>query len=185
MPVRKIKEKLLRKKITGEQKRNIRNKKLLPWDEIRTIGILYQVPEEADYVKFTDYVSRLHADRKEVMTLGMTPTKEVPHYCYPKLYFSYFSRKEVNWMGKTSGTALNDFIPREFDLLINLDQTGNQVFDCIAGLSRARLKTGVYKQEFSMVYDLMISTDKTLGNDELLDEVRRWIHSLCPAKSGH
>ena len=36
---------------------------------------------------------------------------------------NYFGLDEVNWYGKPNNTAINDFLKRKYDILIDLSQT--------------------------------------------------------------
>jgi hypothetical protein len=139
---------------------------------------LYTVPEETDYVRFTENISTLQGEKKEVKTLGLHLSKEVPHYCYPRLAFDYFSRKDLNWFGKPGGSKVTDFINTEFDLLINLDLSCAPVFDYIVGVSKARLKCGLYKTETAALYDFMISDLETKNPEKLMIQIIDWLKTL-------
>lgn len=180
MPIKKIKSKVLRRKTLGDSEKSTRQKKLQSWDAIKTIGILYRVPEEADYVRFTNFIARFQADKKEVRTLGLLKTKMIPHYCYPRLAFDYFTPKELNWFGKPGGPKVNDFIATEFDILVNLDLTGDTVFDYIIGVSKARLKCGFYREDVVPLYDFMIRSGKPDLPEELMEQIIVWLKALKP-----
>lgn len=178
MPVQKIKSKILNRKILSECEKTTRIKILASWDSIRSVGILYNVPEETEYVRFTNYIAHFQAEKKDLKTLGLLKTKVTPHYCYPRLAFDYFSPKDVNWYGKPGGPKVSDFISADFDVLVNLDLTGNPVFDYIAGVSKARLKAALYREEAVPFYDFMIRMSKPDQPEDLMEQIILWLRTL-------
>jgi hypothetical protein len=178
MPIKKIKAGVLRKRIAGESIKANRAKKLQSWDMVRSIGVLYTVPEEEAYVKFSAHIAAMQSEKKELKALGLHLSKEIPHYCYPRLSFDYFSRKDLNWFGKPGGAKVNDFINTEFDLLINLDMSCAPVFDYIVGVSKAKLKCGLYKPETVPLYDFMISDLQANNPEVLMNQIVDWLKTF-------
>ncbi len=182
MPIKKIKEGVLKRRTAGDSVKSRRSKKLQSWEAIRSIGILYHVPDEAAYVRFTNYIATIQSAKKDVKTLGLYAGKEIPHYCYPRLSFDYFNRKDLNWFGKPGGIKVNDFINTEFDLLVNLDLSSAKVFDYIVGVSKARLKCGRYHTDTVALYDFMISDSHPDSPETLMDEIIEWLRNLKSAE---
>jgi hypothetical protein len=180
MPVKKIRKWLLKRKIANTGKRLAREVKLQPWEHIRTIGIVYEVMEEQDFLRFSRFVTSLQNEKKEVRTFGLVASREIPSYCTTRLNFEYLYRKDRNWLGWPTGLKVNDFVAREFDLMINLDMKCNVVMDYIAGHSKAKLKAAIYRKEMSALYDLMISGDQLSSKEALAGQVIHWIKQLCP-----
>lgn len=148
-----------------------RSKKITHPADAKSIGIIYNVGEEKDYITITGFVSQLQNDKKEVRTLGWINLKEPPHYCYPRLMFDYITKRNINWYKKPSGEKITDFINKEFDILLNIDTTDNLSLLYATALSRAKLKVGVYSEKKKDYLDLMISLDTTLGISELFEEM--------------
>jgi hypothetical protein len=178
MPIGKIKAGFLKRKTSGDSVKVNREKKLQAWDQIKSVGILYLVPEEKEYVSFTNAVAAMQSEKKEVKTLGLLSHKQTPHYCYPRLAFDYFSRKDLNWFGKPGGAKVQDFISNDFDLLLNLDLKGNPVFDYISAVSSAKLKCGLYRKDSAKIYDLMASREAPADAEALLNDLIALIKSL-------
>lgn len=178
MPLSKIKSAILHKKIRNESGKSGRNKALIPWDSVKTIGVMYVVPEEAGYVRFTNFISSIQAEKKEVRTLGYCKSKLIPHYCYPRLAFDYFTPKDINWFGKPGGPKVNDFMGSDFDVLINLDLSGKSTFDYISCNAKARLKTGLYREESVACYDFMIRMNTPDHPEELMAQIISWLRDL-------
>ncbi len=148
-----------------------REKKMIHPANAKSIGILYNVGEEKDYLIVTDFVGRLQNEKKEVRILGWTNLKDPPHYCYPRLMFDYITKRNINWFYKPSGEKISDFINKDFDILLNIDTTGNPSLTYAAALSAARLKVGIYSESNQPYYDLMISLEETPDIPELIEQM--------------
>ena len=137
-----------------------RSKKIIHPSKAKSIGIIYEVGEEKDYLIVTNFVSRLQSEKKEVRTLGWINFKNPPHYCYPRLMFDYITKRNINWYYKPSGEKIMDFINKDFDILLNIDTTQNPSLTYAAALSKAKLKVGLFTEKNREFCDLMISLDK-------------------------
>lgn len=138
-----------------------RSIKIVHPSDAKSIGIIYNVGEEKDYLIITAFAGRLQNDKKEVRTLGWINLKDPPHYCYPRLMFDYITRRNINWFHKPSGEKISDFINKEFDILLNIDTTDNPSLTYATALSKAKFKVGIYSEKNKDYFDLMIDLDKT------------------------
>ncbi|MCK9613065.1 MAG: hypothetical protein PHR81_11035 [Bacteroidales bacterium] len=156
----KLRTYFLNNEIKNKLPKIVREKKLTHPDYAKTIGIIYTVGEENEYVAITNFVSRLQAGKKEVRTLGWVNYKNLPHYCYPRLMFDYVTKKNINWYQKPLGEKVVDFINKDFDILMNIDNSDNPSLAYAAALSAAKLKVGVFSETNRKFYDLMISLEE-------------------------
>jgi len=173
---RNIQEYLLASELKKELARSARDKKFISFEKSRNIGIIYKVGEEKDQIEFSEFVSRLQNDKKEVKALGIIKYKDIPHYCYPKLSYDYVTRRNINWMRKPTGEKVTDFIQKEFDLLINFDTTHDIALNYIAGFSHAKCKVGLFHENNEAIYDLMIDTDINCPFKELAEHYLTYIN---------
>jgi len=148
-----------------------RAKKIIHPSQARTIGIIYNVGEEKDYIQVTNFVGKLQGEKKEVRTLGWVNYKDTPHYCYPRLMFDYITKRNINWFYKPSGEKISDFINKDFDILFNIDITDNPSLTYATALSQAKLKVGIFSEKNKEYFDLMISMEKVPAIPELIDQM--------------
>ncbi|MDP4267511.1 MAG: hypothetical protein Q8880_08765 [Bacteroidota bacterium] len=149
----------LKKEIEKRQ----RVKRITNIADAKTIGILYELSDVERYGIISDFVKSLQDKQKIVKALGYIPAKIVPHYCFPKISFDFFTQKDLNWYYKPINKRVYDFINTEFDILIDL--TTDKIFplEYIATLSSAKFKTGRKdhsKADDKQLYDLMIDIEK-------------------------
>ncbi len=174
--IQNIQKYLLASELKKELSRLARDKKFVSFEKSRSIGILYKVGEEKDQIEFSAFVNRLKEEKKEIKALGILKYKDIPHYCYPKLSYDYITTRNINWKKKPTGEKVNDFINKEFDILINFDTTLDLSLNYIAGLSKAKCKVGLFDENNKAIYDLMINTDANCPFQELAEHYLTYIN---------
>jgi len=143
--------------------------------DAKTIGIIYNATDEAKYPVVCDFVKYLQEKDKTVKALGFLNYKIVPHYCFPKLCYDYFTRKDLNWFLKPGNAFVNDFINNPFDLLIDLNLENNFPLLYVCSLSRAKYKVGKYSDENKALYDFMINEGDSVALEEYINHVVHYL----------
>ena len=69
-----------------------------------------------------------------------------------------FSSKDLNWNGKIDNAAVNDFVNKEFDLLISYYDVEKAILLVLTNESKARFKVG-FSSIDKRLNDLMINTN--------------------------
>jgi hypothetical protein len=173
-----IKQYVFDRRLSGDSAKVHRKLTLRSWNQIRSVGFLYYVPDEHGYVRFTSFIGKIQKQKKEIRALGYLRSKDIPHYCYPRLAFDYFSNRDVSWYGKPGGTKVHDFIKFEFDLLVNLELRDNPYFNYIMALSKARLKAGIYSEKCAKLYDIMIDDTDVKDQIALFEQITTYLNVL-------
>ena len=161
--------------LNRELKRFSRNKKLINYRDIKNIGILYTLDSESTYNKVSVFVEKMRKDNKKLKALGFIKNKKISNKFLPKLSFDFFSENDLNWYKKLDNKYVKDFINKEFDLLINIDFDNIFPLKYITAKSKAYLKAGLFNEQNSKYFDLMIKMDKSKDLDEFFTQV---IHYL-------
>ena len=152
-----------------------RERKILNLLEARKIGILYSLDEIPVYDTVSEFVTQLQQDHKDVKALGFVKNKEMVNRFLPKLSYDFFSTKDLNFFLKPIHTKVNDFISKEFDILIDLSLKDSLPLKYICGLSMAGCRIGRYTEENTLCYDLMLDTDPAISLKEYIHQI---IHYL-------
>lgn len=171
----KIKEFIGNYFLNRELKRFSRNNKLINYRDVKNIGILYILDSESTYNKISDFVEKMKNDNKKLKALGFIKNKKTSDKFLPKLSFDFFSENDLNWYKKPDNKYVKDFVNKEFDLLINTDFENIFPLKYITAKSKAYLKTGLYNDQNSKYFDLMIKMDKSKDLGEFFNQV---IHYL-------
>ena len=70
-----------------------------------------------------------------------------------------FLSKDLNWFYKPQNYIIDNFVKRDYDILINLCDSSCIPIKYLVAKSIARFKIGMYEENFD-IYDLMIELKK-------------------------
>src|SRR5215813_12751900 len=95
------------------------------------IGILFDASDPDKVSLINQFADALKREKKKTILLG--------YYDQPKrainFNFSYFNRKDLNWHLKPKGRAVDEFIQRKFDILINAYTKENLPLEFVSTMS--------------------------------------------------
>jgi len=155
-----------------------RTKQLVNMKDIKTIGIVYDASEEETYAIVSNFVRTFQEDQKIVRTLGFVNFRSLPHYCFPKLSYDYFTKRDLNIYYKPVNAKVNEFVKEEFDVVIDLCMKDCFPIRYVAGLSIAKLKIGLYGEKYSGIYDFMLNVDNTISLTDFIKEITHYLNII-------
>ena len=141
------------KKYISSKKRII---KLKEFDDIRTVGVLFDASDEDKYKRAAHLIRHMQSLNKKVNAIGLIKQKEDPHYLDNALSYNYIRIKDVNWFYFAKKEFVDDFINSEFDLLIDLNFEKHASLRFITQSSMAHCKFGLNQGEDDKIYDFML-----------------------------
>jgi hypothetical protein len=150
-------------------------RKMVNMKDARSVGILYTLDDVQDYDTVSTFVKELQLDRKEVKALGFVKNKNLISRFLPKLSYDFISKKDINWYFKPIHTKVEDFINREFDILIDLNLQDLFPLKYISGMSKALCRVGVYSESNSDFYDLMIEARPGITVNDYLQHINHYL----------
>lgn len=133
-------------------------------------------PDNIETVK--KYVNRLRQLKKNVKVLGYIDLKEMPQLNYLKPDYEFFYKKDVNWYLKPTSLAVQEFIDREFDILIDLNMDNILPLKYVAALSKSTYKVGQYSEGSKEVYDLMIDNSADTSLAYLIKQIDVYLNMM-------
>jgi len=151
-----------------------RSTKMLNLQDAKNIGVIYDASSETDYTVVCDFVKSLQDKSKNVKALGFVNFKEVPHYCFPKLSFDYFTKKNLNWYKKPDNKAIQDFIKIEFDILFDLNIHTIFPLLYITSNSFSTYKIGRFSENYKQLYDFMIEVPNETSIKEFIEHITHY-----------
>ena len=104
----------------NQLKSNKRKKEICNLENAKSIGILYYATHEEQIQQIQPFVSYFFDLRKEVKALGYVNAKKLSYCHTPKLQYDFFYLKDLNWYKKPQNYIIDNFIKKEYDILINL-----------------------------------------------------------------
>ena len=160
-----------------ELKLNQRVKSVCNIDEAKSIGILYDATSEENINKIKPFVSYFFELRKDVKALGYVNDKKLSYCHTPKLQYDFFYQKDLNWFYKPQNYIIDNFVKRDYDILINLCDSSCIPIKYLVAKSIASFKIGMYVENFD-IYDLMIELKKEKSILKLMDEIKHYINLI-------
>jgi len=141
------------------------------------VGVLYQADDPADHERVKKYVRHLKEEEgiRKIMALGYFSGKVVPEYLQAKLSFDFFTKKELNWQQRPSGTVVQNFIDESYDILIDLSPANCVPLRFILVQSKANFKVGMMSEANQPFYDFFIDTGDTLNQDTFIEQANHYL----------
>jgi len=155
-----IKNKIGTYLLKQEKHRTRKNKQTINIKEAKIIGILYKIIDEETHNCVSEFIKSLQDKQIHVHAIGFTDYKEIPHYCYPKITYSFLTPKNINWHFKPTGKEVNDFLNKEFDIVIDLTLEKYLPIQYLLSQVKAKFIVGKYDDNYTHYYDMMLKVDK-------------------------
>ena len=156
---------------------NKRFKTVSNLETAKTIGILYDATSEDQIKKIAPFVKYFFELKKEVKALGFVNKKKLDDCHIPKLNYDFFYTKDLNWFYKPQNYIIDNFIKKEYDILINLSDKNCIPTKYLVANSLAHFKIGQYEEGYE-IYDLMIKLDKKYGKERLMEEIKHYLNLI-------
>lgn len=133
----------------------LRKPKLISLQRAKSIGFLCNITDEDSYKNIFSLFSKFQNANRTLWLIGYVDDKSVPYYCLQQLTADYFCKKELNWFGKPVKVQIDDFIKKDFDMLIDFTQKPFQSIQYILKLTQSGFIVGG-NQHHKNDYDLFI-----------------------------
>ena len=160
-----------------ELKTNMRTKEVCNIENAKSVGILYEATSEDQIKMIQPFISYFFELKKDVKALGYVDAKELSYCHTPKLQYDFFYKKDLNWYYKPQNYIIDNFIKKEYDILINLCDSSVIPIKYLVASSVARFKIGIYEEEYE-IYDLMISLKEDKSMRKLMNEIKHYINLI-------
>jgi hypothetical protein len=160
-----------------ELKTNKRTKEVCNLDNAQSIGILYDATSEEQIKMVKPFVSYFFDLKKDVKALGYVNSKQLSFHHTPKLQYDFFYQKDLNWYYKPQNYIIDNFVKKEYDILINLCDSSIIPIKYLVASSIAHFKIGVHEENYE-IYDLMISLKDDKSMEKLMHEIRHYINLI-------
>lgn len=157
---------LLNRKI----KRQKRSKTASNLEVAHSIGIIFNATNQNSYEQANAFAQSIIQRNIQVLCMGFVDNKQQLSFFTDKKGVKFFSRKNLNWLGKPKNPSVDYFIDKPFDILIDLSLKDSFPIQYIVGLSKAKMKVGRFIEKNSY-YDLMIDIRKEPKLESFIKQV--------------
>ncbi len=152
----KTKNYFLHKRINARKPDKIRE--ICSLDRAETIGILCEITDEDSYKAIFRIFTQLQQNSKVVHLIGYIDEKFVPFYCLQQLSADYFCQKQLTWCGEPNMVQVQDFIQRDFDILLDFNYRYHAPIETILSTAHSKFIIGSCA-DYRELYDLFIQTE--------------------------
>ncbi|MEM9885726.1 MAG: hypothetical protein AAF849_07535 [Bacteroidota bacterium] len=154
-------------------KRPATNLKAAKW-----IGILFDASSEKNIDIILNYKRKLEREGKKVNLLTYVNNRVKAL----EMDFPFFNKLSIDWRAVPKGEAVEEFLTRNYDLLLTISATSNLVFEYISTLSDARVKVGPVTKDYDS-YDLMIEAQNGITLDRFIHYAEHYLSMIeIPSK---
>ena len=160
-----------------ELKTNKRLKSVCNLNDSKSIGILYDATSEDQIKEIQPFVAYFFDLKKDVKALGYVNARELSYCHTPKLQYDFFYQKDLNWYYKPQNYIINNFVKKEYDILINLCDSSIIPIKYLVASSIAHFKIGKHEEGYE-IYDLMISLKDDKSIEKLMNEIKHYINLI-------
>ena len=160
-----------------ELKINKRSKAVCNLEDANSIGILYDATSEEQIKMVKPFVSYFFDLKKDVKALGYVNSKQLSFHHTPKLQYDFFYQKDLNWYYKPQNYIIDNFVKKEYDILINLCDSSIIPIKYLVASSIAHFKIGIHEENYE-IYDLMISLKDDKSMQKLMHEIKHYINLI-------
>lgn len=148
---------ILKYRTRVQQNRNDRVKKLIPYEDIHDVALLF---DACDYYKMPPIIYALEREGKRVRAWSYSSREIADFECTLRL--SMLNMKSLNFWFMPKKHIVNDFVNYPAQLLLDVSQVYNPVLEYLSVCSKAPFKAG-FKAEDPRRYDLVYDIRKTQG----------------------
>lgn len=158
-------------------KQRKRQKAFFNFESAKSIGILFDASHQDSYLIAKSFMANLSKKSIKVEALGYVKTKEAISYFPFHQGITFFSIKETNWYFKPIDEVVNNYVNKNFDILIDLSLADLLQIKFIIALSNAKLKIGrgVANEEY---YDIIISMAQDKSLKEFIELINHYMSVL-------
>jgi len=143
------------------------------------LGILYDATDEANFEVVRKLLFSLKQRIPEVKAMGYVDSKEYSNFHIQPLEFSFFCRKDLDWLGFPMEEAITEFCSENFDILVCLDMEEKIPLSYVKMKSNAGFKVGAYSDKNSGVLDMMVSLDdENASIEELSEQILHYLKNI-------
>ena len=160
-----------------ELRNNKRQKSACNLKDAKSIGILYDATSEKDIAKIKPFVDYFFNLKKDVKALGFVNDKQLSYFHTPKLQYDFFYQKDLNWYYKPQNYIVDNFVKKEYDILINLCDSNCIPIKYLVAGSIAHFKIGKHEEGYE-IYDLMINLKDDKSIEKLMCEIKHYINLI-------
>jgi hypothetical protein len=176
--VEDIKNYIGRWQLKQETGRRKQKSKLIAFDQVVHIGILYHADNKEHEQMIAKYAGELRAEGKKVFMMGYVDAKLLPPSKKFLLNSEYFWKEKLNGFNLPIKGKIGQFLQLEFDLLLNLYTEPLLPLQAIAAYSNAKYRVGSQIHNGLEFYDAIIDTGSQKSLRYFIEQIDFYLRQI-------
>ena len=159
-----------------------RKKSVHSFNSAQNAGIIFNVNHLDNFEAIDQFMKYLSGKNLQVFALVYIHGKKIPDELTAKQKINFFTKKDINFYYKPKSKLVNNFIEKEFDILIDLSNENHFPLTLVNNLSKASFKVG-QDNLTGRDYDLMFSLKKNQGIDFYIEQIKHYLSQINKEKT--
>lgn len=166
---------LLRKRISSiKRKFNYSS-----FQQAKKIAVVWDTSNSDDFVHLARFQQQMHDRKISVEILGYFSGKNLPDQLTALRYLTIIRRKELDFFYIPVSQTANDFLKKEFDILIDINFKKLFPLTYISSMSKSGLKVGLLESKpTDSPFDLMIELKSPVGIENYLKQTIQYLEMI-------
>jgi len=152
-----------------------RTAKFLNLSEAKEIAVIANIDTIEKYKIISEFIDWIREKGKNVFVVAFVENEEFKKFFEKEKSILFFNKKNITWYGKPRNIKYNEFLEKEFDILIDTSLHQIITFHYLVALSKAKLKVGKYSDKYDY-YDFVIDVG---DNEDFAFFINQIKHYLC------
>jgi hypothetical protein len=119
--------------------------------KVKTIGFLVDEADSQDFEKFYDMFKEFKLQPKDVKVFSFLESKKK----LPSIRQNQVQNKDFDWKGNLQNKNAQEFLDKDFDVLVGYYSQQRQILDLLVAASKAKFKVGFHGAD-ERLYDLLL-----------------------------
>ena len=169
-----FKTKFIELKTKRYLRKNATKRLTTDYGEANNIGIIFSSEDLLKHKAVKSFVKKLTLEGKNVTVISFVGKGKQNH----EFLYDIITPGDISFWGSINDETAQKFVNESFDYLFNLDLDSNQVIENILAKSKAKCRVGIYNEEKSSFYELMINPGKEGSISNLIEDIHHYARKL-------
>lgn len=162
-------------------KERTRRMKAINFDQVRSMAVIFQVDDPASRKLISNFIQPFMSEGVMCHAYGYIHEQDDRYNYISDKTYTFFSEKDLNFLGQPKEGVMDDFIDREWDLVLMATQNFHFPLKWMIKLSKGKFKVGP-SGHYDDELDFMIE-GKDLSSELIVNEITHYLGELKIAQN--
>jgi len=149
------------------------------FNNARKIAIVWDATNTDEFVHLSRFYQKMQERKISVEIIGYYPGKTLPDQLTAVRYLNLIRKKELNYLYIPVSPFVNEFLKKDFDILIDVNFGKLFPLTYLSSLSKAGIKVGLFESKpVEAPFDLMIELKGPVGVENYLIQAIQYLEMI-------